>query len=206
MTQNNAFKKTIRAYMETHNISYTEARKILDEESYLQGTGSITLIVGRSGSGKTMELLEMLKSQTAPTAVLPAHEQEMYSGGTTYYQEPLKSKKALQDLADQKKYSLFAIDGIDWYTHTGETYFLDALPRRADLILTIQFNPIDDISEALDFLDRMELSREKLSQRVKLVKHATDYLPFEFSKKPVDVVKNLIDVRKNRFQVAEYHL
>lgn len=200
MTQNNAFKKTIRAYMETHNLSYTEARKILDEESYMQGTGSITLIVGGSGAGKTMTFREILRTQTLTTAVLLVHEQEIdYVGPTHHFLDVLEGKSQLKELVEQKKYSQFAIDsisGVDSWHPEGNSYLLDDLPRKADLILTIQCGPdiANDVVKLLNHLDNMELSRDKLSKRVKLIKQAyrIDYRPFGLS--------------KNRFQVADYYL
>jgi ABC-type cobalamin/Fe3+-siderophores transport system ATPase subunit len=200
MTKNNAFKKTIRAYMETHNLSYTAARKILDEEAYLKGTGAITLIVGATGTGKTITLREMLKTQTLPTAVLVVHEQEIdYVGPTHHFLDVLEGKSQLQNLVEEKKYSQFAIDsisGADIWHPEGENYLLDDLPRKADLILTIQCGPdmANDIEKILGYLDSMKLSREKLSKRVKLVRQAyrIDYRPF--------------GLPNNRFHVADYHL
>lgn len=199
MTQNNAFKKTVRAYMETHNLSYAAARKIVDEESYLQGTGSITLIVGHSGAGKTIAFREMLQNQTIPTAILLGHEQDIsyVRGEATHHLEILQNKQNLQNLVKQKKYSLFAIDDIGYYDGSpDEGYILDALPRRADLILTFQVRSqiADDVVKLLECFDSMELSREKLSKRVNLIRKAYIAEP------------HFLSNRKNRFQVADYHL
>ena len=202
MTKNNAFKKTVRAYMETHSLNYAEARKILDEESYLQGTGSITLIVGRSGNGKTIALREMLKTQTLATAVLlgkPDEDIDYVRGGTAHRFAALKSSQDIQTLVEQKKYSLFAINDIDsyYYDHSDvKDYLLDLIPRRADLILTLQVGPdiTDDLDKLLDYFDRMELSREKLSKRVTLIRKAYIAEP------------HFLSNRKNRFKVADYHL
>lgn len=212
MTKNNAFKKTVRAYMETHNLSYAEAHKIVDEESYLQGTGSITLIIGGTGTGKTIQFRELLKNQSLPTAVILAHQEDIDYVRTTHYVETApyltdkygsrlrvdgtQAKKDFQKLVKQKKYSTFAIDGIDYYAHQGEKYLLDTLPRKADLILTLQFHVTgeDLISEALERLDDMELSRQRLSQRVKVIKNTT-LDAYDISKR-----------RNDRFRVTDYPL
>ena len=89
MTKNNAFKKTVRSYMEEHNLSYKAARAIVDEESYLQGTGAITLIIGGTGTGKTIQFRELLKSQPLPTAVILAHQEDIDYVNTTHYVENL---------------------------------------------------------------------------------------------------------------------
>lgn len=210
MTKNNAFKKTVRSYMEEHNLSYTAAHKMLDEESYLQGTGSITLIVGPTGTGKTIVFRELLKTQTLSTAVLLAHEEEINYVGTTHRTETLQpkfydyspriphldnnhAKQTIQKLVAQKKYSLFAIDGLGYIANQGEAHLLDTLPSRADLILTFQFSPYPEIEDALDHLDRMNLSQNRLSKRVKLIKHLSrnDRLPYG---------------DKNRYQVVDYYL
>lgn len=215
MTKNNAFKKTIRSYMEEYNVSYTAARKILDEESYLQGTGAITLIVGGTGTGKTIQFRELLKSQALPAAVILAHQEDIDYIKTTHYVESLpyltnehrirlrvdalQNKKNLQNLVNQKKYSTFALDGIDYLANQGDKHLLDILPRKADLILTFQFHPIEadydgeaSVGETLDHLDNMNLSREKLSNRVKLIKHTT-LDSYDRSKS-----------RKDRFRVTDY--
>lgn len=212
MTKNNGFKKTIRAYMETYNVSYSEARKSVDEVSYLQGTGSITLIIGGSGTGKTIQLRELLKNQSLLTAVILAPHEDIDSFRTTHYVESvphlidevgrhlcvdaIQAKKNFQNLVDQKKYSTFAIDGIDYLAHQGEKYLLDTFPRKADLILTFQFHVAgeDFIAEVLERLDDAELSRQRLSQRVKVIKNTT--------LDTYDVSKN----REDRFSVRDYYL
>lgn len=215
MTKNNAFKKNVRAYMEDHNISYAEARKIVDEESYLQGTGAITLIIGGTGTGKTIQFREILKNQLIPTAVILAHQEDIDYVKTTHYVETLpyltnehrirlsvdafQTKKNFQNLVNQKKYSTFSLDGIDFCANQGEKYLLDIFPRKADLILTFQFHPAeldsaDSVGEALDRLDSMNLSREKLNNRVKLIKH-TVLDSYDLSKR-----------REERFRVTDYHL
>lgn len=212
MTKNNAFKKNVRAYMEIHNVSYAEARKIVDEESYLQGTGAITLIVGGTGTGKTIHLRELLKEQTLTTAVIVAHQEDIDYIKTTHYVESvphltdkygsslhvdtLQAKKNFQNLVKQKKYSTFAIDGIDYFAHHGEKFLLDTFPRKADLILTFQFHVAgeDFISEVLERLDDAELSRQRLSQRVKVIKNTT--------LDAYDVSRS----REDRFRVTDYYL
>lgn len=217
MTKNNAFKKTVRSYMEEHNLSYSAARKVIDEESYLQGTGAITLIIGGTGTGKTIQFRELLRNQPLPTAVILAHQEDIGYIKTTHYVESLpylsrengirlrvdalQTKKNLQNLVNQKKYSTFALDGIDYLANQGENYLLDILPLKSDLILTFQFHPIEadyageaSVGEALDHLDNMNLSREKMSNRIKLIKHTT-LDSYDRSKS-----------RKDRFRVTDYPL
>jgi ATPase subunit of ABC transporter with duplicated ATPase domains len=164
--------------MDSHNVSYTAARKILDEESYLQGTGSVTLIIGATGVGKTTALKKLLSSQTMlPTAVLTAHKEELASFNSSFV-GVLKSKEHLQKLATEKKYSQYAIDDLGelLYMIDEPEYLLDSLPQKADLIITLyssrsmQHESVEDI---LHRFDALKLSKDSLSQRVKLIKHIT---------------------------------
>ena len=113
--------------------------------------------------------------------------------------DALQTKKNFQNLVDQKKYSTFSLDSIDFCANQGGKYLLDIFPRKADLILTFQFHPVevdseDSVGEALEHLDSMNLSREKLSNRVTLIKHTT-LDSYDFSKSQND-----------RFRVTDYPL
>jgi hypothetical protein len=197
MTKNNGFKKTIRAYMEAHNLTYSEARKILDEESYLQGTGAITLVIGGTWSGRTIQFSKSISHQRHDTAVFLAHAEDLEDIITDHRIEILpvllredgsreridvvQAKKDLRNLVDQKIYSTIAIEGIDYCVNHRQKNFLDVLPSRADLILSFTFHPAkvhttdeEFILEVLERLDSMELSHKKLSKRVKVIQHTTD--------------------------------
>lgn len=217
MTKNNAFKKTVRSYMEEHSLSYSAARKMLDEESYLQGTGAITLVIGGSWSGRTIQFSELLKQQDNETAVFLAHKENLEDIDTPHTIEilpysyrndgsrdridVLQAKKSFQNLVDQKLYSTIAIEGIDYCAHQGQKNFLDVIPNRTDLILSFQFHPAkfdttdeNFIEDALERLDDMELSHRKLSKRVKVIQHTT-----------VDA-SDLSKSWKDRLNVKEYRL